>query len=73
MWHPREKMSEARTTTADRPWRQSLDPLIVEAAREVDPTLLDWALGLSPRERLRACSNATGALGKFAHVPSAAR
>lgn len=40
----------------------ALDPLIVEAAREVDGTLLDWALGLSPRERLRACTKATAAL-----------
>ena len=66
-------MSEARTAIDDRPWRRSIDPLILEAAGEVDPTLLDWALRLSPRERLRACSNATAALGKFAHVPSPAR
>jgi hypothetical protein len=50
-----------------------LDPLVLEAAREVDGALLEWALSLSPRERLRACSNATTALGKFANVPSAAR
>jgi hypothetical protein len=42
-----------------------LDPLILEAAREVDGALLEWALSLSPRERLRACSNATTALGRF--------
>ena len=46
----------------------ALDPLVVEAAREVDQTLLDWFLELSPRERLRACSNATIALGKFARA-----
>jgi hypothetical protein len=51
----------------------SLDPLIVEAAREVDGTLLDWMLGLSPRDRLRACSNASRALGRFSHVTSPTR
>jgi hypothetical protein len=66
-------MSEARTTTEDRPWRRSIDPLILQAASEVDATLLDWSLALSPRERLRACSNATDALGKFANVTSPAR
>jgi hypothetical protein len=45
----------------------------LEAAREVDGALLEWALSLSPRERLRACSTATAALGKFADVPPAAR
>ena len=57
----------------DRSSDGSLDPLVVEAAREVDPTLLEWALSLSPRERLRACSNATIALGKFAHASSSTR
>lgn len=42
-----------------------LDPLVVQAAREVDLTLLDWSLRLSPRERLRACTNASVALGRF--------
>jgi len=51
----------------------AIDPLILQAAREVDPTLLDWALGLSPRERLRACSNATKALDKFVRASSTAR
>jgi ribosomal-protein-alanine N-acetyltransferase len=51
----------------------ALDPLIVEAAREVDGTLLDWALSLSPRERLRACTRATAALGKFADATSSSR
>jgi hypothetical protein len=48
----------------------AIDPLILQAAREVDPTLLDWALGLSPRERLRACSNATKALDKYVRASS---
>jgi hypothetical protein len=51
----------------------AIDPLILQAAREVDPTLLEWALGLSPRERLRACSNATKALDKYVRASSTAR
>jgi hypothetical protein len=69
MWH-RQNMSEA---PKPRPAERSLDPLVVEAAREVDQTLLDWALSLSPRERLRACSNAAITLGKFAHASSRKR
>lgn len=46
------------------------DPLVQQAAREVDPTLLDWALSLSPRERLRACTRATNALSRFARDTS---
>jgi hypothetical protein len=53
------------TAEPERQLVASIDPLIVEAAREVDGTLLDWMLGLSPRERLRACSNASRALGRF--------
>jgi [ribosomal protein S5]-alanine N-acetyltransferase len=53
--------------------QRSLDPLVVEATREVDGTLLDWALSLSPRERLRACSKATAALGKFSDAASTSR
>ena len=44
---------------------QQLDPLIVQAAREVDRSLLDWALALSPRERLRACTKAGVALARL--------
>jgi len=47
-----------------------LDPLIVQAAREVDLTLLEWALSLSPRERLRACTNASAALRRFTDASS---
>ena len=48
------------------------DPLIVQAAREVDRSLLDWALTLSPRERLRACTKAGVALARFKRGPSRA-
>ncbi len=34
------------------------DPLLVEALEDVDSTLLEWALSLSPWERLRASSDA---------------
>ncbi len=51
------------------PLLAELDPLILEAATEVDGTLLDWALGLSPRERLRASTRAEAALRKFVHAP----
>jgi hypothetical protein len=38
------------------------DPELLAAADEVDQTLIDWSLSLSPRARLRACSRATRAL-----------
>ena len=38
---------------------------LVAAAAEIDPSLLEWSLSLSLRERLRACSNAARALAKF--------
>jgi len=52
---------------------EGLDPLILEAAKEVDQTLLDWYLSLSPRERLRACTKATEALARFRDEPSSSR
>jgi hypothetical protein len=44
------------------------DPLVLAAAREVDRSLLEWFLSLTPRERLRACTRATRALGRFTRV-----
>jgi hypothetical protein len=67
------KMQQRSTATQDPHGAQSLDPLILAASKEVDDTLLAWALSLSPRERLRACSSATAALGRFANVPPPAR
>jgi hypothetical protein len=49
------------------------DPLLRRARREVDQTLLAWARGLSPLERLRACSNASRALDRFRRAPSTTR
>jgi len=38
------------------------NPLLLAAADDVDVTLIDWALSLSPFDRLRACSRAAKAL-----------
>jgi hypothetical protein len=46
-----------------------IDPLVLEAVREVDASLLDWALSLTPRERLRASTKAAAALGRYRHDP----
>ena len=45
-----------------------LDPLLREAASDVDPTLLAWSLSLSPLERLRVSSRAASTLGRFRRV-----
>ena len=42
-----------------------LDPLVVEAVADVDRSLLRWMLSLSYRDRLRAASNAGGALARI--------
>ncbi len=41
------------------------DPELLDAAAEVDRSLLDWALAQTPRQRLDACSSATRALAGF--------
>jgi hypothetical protein len=46
----------------------ALDPLVLEAAKDVDLSLIDWALTMSPRERLRASTNAVRALARFGHA-----
>ncbi|OGS01833.1 MAG: hypothetical protein A2V88_17880 [Elusimicrobia bacterium RBG_16_66_12] len=48
------------------------DPLLVEAADEVDAALLRWALALSPWERLRASAQALAFLSSFRRATSAA-
>ena len=40
------------------------DPEIRAAVQDVDRSLLDWTLGLTPLERLRSASNATRTLKK---------
>lgn len=47
-----------------------LDPKVREAADEVDDSLLDWMLSLSPTERLRAVSKASAALSRFRRASS---
>jgi hypothetical protein len=49
----------------------AIDPLFAEAAAEVDRGLLRWALAMSPRARLRACTQATRALARFRVSPGA--
>lgn len=41
------------------------DPLLVEAIDDVDLTLLEWALSLSPWDRLRAASGSLTFLAGF--------
>ncbi|MCH9685105.1 MAG: hypothetical protein K0V04_26950 [Deltaproteobacteria bacterium] len=39
-----------------------VDPELLQAADEVDVSLLRWSLGLTPLERLRACTTTASAL-----------
>ena len=57
------------STLSARGQGPELAPLVVAAAKEVDVTLLDWALSLTPRERLRASSRAERALKRFVDAP----
>ncbi len=41
------------------------DPELLEASYEIDRTLLRWSLGLTPLERLRACTQATSTLERL--------
>lgn len=41
------------------------DPDLLEAANEVDVSLLRWSLGLTPLERLRACTRTAGTLERL--------
>lgn len=43
----------------------AIDPLLVEAADDVDLTLIQWALSLTPWERLRASSETLAFLSSF--------
>jgi hypothetical protein len=43
------------------------DPLLLEAADEVDRELLRWMLSLTPLQRLDVASKASGALARFHH------
>ena len=54
-------------STADEVERSlaETDPELVEAAREIDRTLLRWSLSLTPMERLHACTQATSTLERL--------
>jgi hypothetical protein len=41
------------------------DSELVEAAREVDLSLLRWSLGLTPLERLRSCTRMASTLDRL--------
>lgn len=41
------------------------DPDLTKASYEIDRTLLRWSLGLTPIERLRACTQATSTLERL--------
>jgi hypothetical protein len=45
------------------------NPLLLAAAHDVDATLLDWTLSLSPLDRLRVCSRAARALTGWRVTP----
>lgn len=50
-------------------WVERIDPEVARAITDVDRTLLADCLRLSPLERLRACSGAARALGRFRVAP----
>ena len=47
-----------------------VDELVRQAAREVDRTLISWALTLSPLERLRASMRSAASLGALRDAKS---
>jgi len=54
---------------ATQPWQTILaNPEIRAAMRDIDQSLLDWTLSLTPLERLRSASNAAHTLRNFKHV-----
>ena len=49
-----------------RDWKSIIkDPKVRAAMRDVDQSLLDWTLSLTPLERLRCATNAARALNRF--------
>lgn len=50
-------------------WVERVDPDVARAIADVDRTLLTECLRLSPLDRLRACSGAARALGRFRVAP----
>ena len=50
-----------------------VEQLVRQAAREIDRTLIDWALSLSPLERLRASMRSAASLEALRDAKSKAR
>lgn len=50
-------------------WIRRVDPEVALAVADVDQTLLDECLAMSPLERLRACSAAARGLARFHVAP----
>ena len=51
-----------------RRWEEIIaDSNIKAVMQDIDQSLLDWSLGLTPLERLRCASNAARALNRFKH------
>ena len=50
-----------------------VEELVRQAAREVDRTLIDWALSLSPLERLRASMRSAASLEALRDAKSKGR
>jgi len=49
-----------------RSWRDiAADPEVRAAIQDIDQSLLEWMLSLTPLERLRSVSKATRALNRF--------
>lgn len=57
-------MTDVRRDKA-RPKPLTDDAALRAAVNEVDRTLIRWMLGLTPLERLAACSNAAQALHRY--------
>ena len=59
-----EKMGKMKVKTQH--WKVIVtDPKIRLAVQDIDQSLLDWTLSLTPFERLRCASNAARALKRF--------
>ncbi len=50
--------------------RSEISTQFLQAAKEVDRSLLRWCLERSPLQRLEECTRATRALSGFRRVPS---
>lgn len=57
-----------RSIESPKNWKLIVvDPKIRAAVQDIDQSLLDWSLSLTPLERLRCASNAMRTLNRFKH------